>query len=159
MTIDETKKWWLAPEKIAWAHVLLESFRRWTGRDLIERVGSAEDQARNLFEVPFVVVSHGSEADPILNYGNRVALDLWAMDWSEFSRTPSRQTAEPLAQAERARMLETAAAQGYFSDYRGVRISKTGRRFLVEDAIVWNLIDPAGEKQGQAATFSKWTFQ
>jgi hypothetical protein len=159
MTTDETKKWWLTPEKIAWAQLLLESFRRWTGRELIERAGSAEDQARNLFEVSFVVVSHGSEADPILNYGNRIALNLWDMDWSEFSKTPSRQTAEPVAQAERARMLEAAAAQGYFSDYRGVRISRTGRRFLVEHAIVWNLIGAAGEKQGQAATFSKWTFQ
>lgn len=149
----------MAPEKIAWVHLLLDSYRRWTGHDLIERGGSEADQAKTLFEVPFVIVSHDNEADPILNYGNRVALALWAMEWKEFSRTPSRQTAEPDARAERERMLAAADASGYFADYRGVRISKTGRRFLVEDAIVWNLVDRDGRKRGQAATFSKWTFQ
>lgn len=157
--IDQEEGWWMTPEKIAWTQLLLESFRYWTGGDLMARCGSPMEQARMLFEVPFVVVSHGNEADPILNYGNRVALDLWAMDWAEFSKTASRHTAEPVAQGERERMLAEATARGYFSDYRGVRISKTGRRFLVEDAIVWNLVDTEGRKHGQAATFSKWTFQ
>lgn len=159
MVTDQQEDWWMTAEKIAWTQLLLESFRHWTGRDLIARCGSASQQATILFEVPFVIVSHGNEADPILNYGNRVALDLWAMDWAEFSRTPSRHTAEPVARGERERMLAEAATRGYFSDYRGVRISKTGRRFLVEDAIVWNLVDREGRKHGQAATFSKWTFQ
>lgn len=158
MTIDETKEWWLTPDKIAWAQILLESFRHWTGRSLIDRRGSPEVQARALFDAPFVVVSHDSQADPILNYGNRVALALWAMDWEEFSRTPSRHTAEPVDRAERERMLAEADARGFFADYRGVRISKNSRRFLVEDAIVWNLVDAEGRKCGQAATFSHWTF-
>ena len=159
MTIDKTKQWWMTAEKIAWVQLLLDSHRRWTGRDLIERRGSEAEDARTVYEAPFVVVSHGNEPDPILNYGNRIALDLWAMEWREFSRTPSRQTAEPEARAERERMLAAAATHGYFTDYRGVRISKTGRRFLVEDATVWNLIGGDGRKLGQAATFSKWTFQ
>jgi len=32
-----------------------------------------------MFEAPFVLISHGTEDDPILNYGNRVALWLWQM--------------------------------------------------------------------------------
>lgn len=55
-------------------------------------------------------------------------------------------------------MLERARAKGYLDDYRGVRISHSGRRFLIEQAVVWNVIDPAGHRQGQAATFSRWTF-
>ncbi|MDQ6733057.1 MAG: MEKHLA domain-containing protein, partial [Nitrospirota bacterium] len=39
---------------------------------------------------------------------------------------------------------------------RGVRISKTGRRFLVEQALVWNVLDVDGKMVGQAATFSQW---
>ena len=155
---DDEKDWWRTPDKIAWAQLILDSFRHWTGRDLIPNRGNAYDRAMHLFEVPFVVVSHGSEPDPVLNYGNRVALNLWDMEWKEFSRTPSRHTAEPVNRAERERMLSAAAERGYFTDYRGVRISKTGRRFLVEDAIVWNLVDVTGCKRGQAATFSKWTF-
>jgi len=150
--------WWLTPGNVAWAGVLLDSFRRWTGRDLIERLGSDEDQAQALFAAPFVVASHGTEADPVLNYGNRAALDLWEMEWTEFSRTPSRLTAEPVNRAERGRMLAEAAARGFFTDYRGVRISRSGRRFLVENAIVWNLVDADDRPRGQAATFSRWTF-
>ena len=150
--------WWLAPKKVAWTRVLLDSFRRWTGRELIEREGSPEDQAQRLFAAPFVVVSHGTETDPILNYGNQAALRLWEMEWQEFSRTPSRLTAEPVGRAERERMLAEAAARGFFAGYRGVRISRTGRRFLVESAIVWNLGDEGNHMRGQAATFSQWKF-
>jgi hypothetical protein len=60
--------------------------------------------------------------------------------------------------AEREWMLERARVQGYVDNYRGVRISNSGRRFLVESAIVWSVIDQAGRRQGQAATFSRWTF-
>jgi hypothetical protein len=61
-------------------------------------------------------------------------------------------------QAERARMLAQAQTQGFIDDYKGVRISGTGKRFLVEQAIVWNVVGAEGEQIGQAATFSRWTF-
>ena len=141
-----------------WSQLLLDSFRHWTGRELVERTGSAEDQAQALFSASFVVVSHGTEEDPVLNYGNRIALELWDTTWEQFIRTPSRLTAEPMNQAERERMLARATARGFIHDYRGVRITKTGRRFLVEDALVWNVVDAKDQQQGQAATFSRWSF-
>lgn len=152
------KDWWAESARIIWTQRLLDSFYRWTGRELIERSGAAEAQAARLFAAPFVVVSHGAEPDPILNYGNRIALDLWEMEWETFSRTPSRLTAEPESRAERERMLAQAAAHGYIDDYRGRRISRTGRRFLVEQALVWNVVDDAGKKIGQAATFARWKY-
>ena len=148
---------WTQPGIIAWSQCLLDSFSRWTGRDLLARTGSPEDQARALFTAPCVVVSHGAEADPILNYGNQAALDLWEMTWEQLTNTPSRLTAEPMNRDERARMLALAATQGYFTGYRGVRVSATGKRFLVEDATVWNVIDASGIRIGQAATFARWT--
>jgi len=149
---------WADPAVIRWNQLLLDSFRRWVGRELIERKGRPEEQARALFQAPFVVVSHGMEADPILNYGNRIALDLWELDWERFTKTPSRLTAEPVNQAERARMLVRAREKGFIDDYKGVRISGTGKRFLVEQAIVWNVVDGTGIQRGQAATFSRWKF-
>lgn len=110
-----------------------------------------------MFLAPIVIVSHDLEADPILNYGNRQALELWEMDWESFVGTPSRLTAEPMNQAERARMLERAARDGYIDRYCGVRVSRKGRRFFVEDALVWNVVDARGVKQGQAATFARWS--
>ena len=104
-----------------------------------------------------MVVSHLDSDDPILNYGNRQALDLWEMTWEEFTATPSRLTAEPVNRDERARMLRQVTARGFVDDYRGVRISRTGRRFLVERATVWNVVDGDGNRRGQAAAFSRWT--
>ena len=137
--------------------LLLDSFARLLGRELISRQGSAEAQAERLFQAPFVVVSHGTEADPILNYGNAAALALWEMDLATLTRTPSRLTAEPVHRDERARLLERTRRDGYVDDYAGIRISSTGRRFRIEQAIVWNLVDAAGIHRGQAATFDRWT--
>lgn len=149
---------WMDPEVVQWSRWLLDSYRHWIGRDLMGRIGDREFQSRALFESPKVVVSHGTEADPILNYGNRRALDLWEMTWEQLVKTPSRLTAEPVNRAEREWMLEQARTRGYVDTYRGVRISATGRRFLVENALVWNVLDSQGQQVGQAATFEQWTW-
>lgn len=148
---------WSRPHIIQWSQRLLDSYRHWTGQELIERTGGARHQARTLFEAPIVVVSHGIEADPILNYGNQTALDLWELSWDQLIQTPSRLTAEPDDRPERGRLLEQARATGYFDGYRGVRISSTGRRFLIERALIWTVVDSAGTPIGQAATFSHWS--
>lgn len=137
---------------------LLQSYRNWTGRNLVPASGSPEDRARFLFEEPFVVISHGIEDDPVLNYGNQAALRLWEMSWEEFTKMPSRLTAEPMEQAERARLLSEVSKNGYMDGYRGIRVTKTGRRFRVESARVWNLLDGRNRYCGQAATFSRWTY-
>ena len=146
-------------QTFAAAHVplLLDSFARFLGWDLIDRAGSAAEQAERLFHAPFVVVSHGTEADPVLNYGNAAALALWEMDFATLTRTPSRLTAEPVHRDERARLLERTRRDGFVDDYAGIRVSSTGRRFRIEQAIVWNLVDAAGILRGQAATFDRWT--
>lgn len=149
---------WTHPAVVEWTQWLLNSYHHWIGRELLERVGEPDFQAQALFEAPFVVVSHGREDDPILNYGNQMALDLWEMTWDRLVQAPSRLTAEPVNRAEREWMLEQARRRGYLDTYRGVRISATGRRFLVEDALIWNVVDHQGQGVGQAATFSRWTW-
>lgn len=142
---------------VSHARLLLDSFARFVGRELIPRDGSAADQAERLFGAPLVVVSHGIEPDPILNYGNAAALALWEMTPEQLVRTPSRLTAEPMHRDERARLLERTRRDGFVDDYSGIRISRTGNRFHIERAIVWNLVDDAGVHRGQAATFDRWT--
>ncbi|MCX5722692.1 MAG: MEKHLA domain-containing protein [Nitrospirae bacterium] len=153
-----TSQAWTDPPVIEWSQLLLNSFRRWTGRELLERVGDPAYQAHALFLSPFVVVSHGAEEDPLLNYGNQMALDLWELPWDQFVQTPSRLTAEPINRAEREWMLEQAKVRGYLDTYRGVRITSTGRRFLVDNARIWNVVDAQGQRVGQAASFSQWTW-
>jgi hypothetical protein len=137
---------------------LLRSFRHWTGRGLLSESGTPEELVERLYHHPAVVLSHGIEADPIINYGNAAALRLWETTWEEFTTTPSRLTAEPVAREERARLLAEAAKKGHLDRYRGIRISKTGRRFEIEGAIVWTVLDEEDRTVGQAATFDHWRY-
>jgi hypothetical protein len=125
---------------------------------LIAAPRHTDNLAQTLFEAPFVLLSHGTESDPILNYGNRMALTLWETDWEQFTRMPSRLTAEPLAREERAHVLTDVARRGYTNSYQGVRISTAGRRFLIERAVVWTIVDAHEGYRGQAAMFEKWTY-
>ena len=58
---------------------------------------------------------------------------------------------------ERRRLLDEVGRHGFIENYSGIRISKTGRRFRINHATVFNLLDPAGQYVGQAATFEDWT--
>ena len=146
---------WQQPEIIRWSQILTTNYQRLLERELIS-ADTTEELAKALFQAPFVVVSHNNQADPILNYGNQTALDLWSLSWQELNQTPSRLTAEPVNRSTRAQMLKQAAKRGYIDDYQGIRISSTGKRFAIARAIIWNLEDESGIKCGQAATFADW---
>lgn len=147
---------WLQPDLLAHARLLTSSYARLLGQDLLPDCADDAEFATRIFQLPFVVVSHGTEADPVLNYANQVALDLWKMDWQTLTLTPSRYTAQPMLRDERARMLDTVTRQGYIDDYAGIRIASDQSRFRIVRATVWNLTDAAGLARGQAATFSDW---
>ncbi len=149
---------WASDWAVAHAATLARSFRHWLGRDLLSGVTEPQAFAEALFTAPFVLVSHGTQTDPVLNYGNRDALALWEMSWDELTRTPSRLTAEPVARDERARLLAEVAQHGHIANYAGVRISKSGRRFRIAQAVVWNLLDDNGAHYGQAAMFDRWGY-
>jgi hypothetical protein len=138
--------------------MLTRSFHHWTGRELLPGLPPGPELAAAIFAAPFVLVSHGTEADPILNYGNREALELWEMSWEVLTCTPSRLTAESPNREERSRLLARVTRDGFIDNYSGVRISKSGRRFRIDQAIVWNLLNAAGQPAGQAAMFYRWEF-
>jgi hypothetical protein len=68
----------------------------------------------------------------------------------------SRLSTEPDRREDRDRLLEAVAQRGFVEGYRGVRISKSGRRFWVEDVTMWNLVDDDDIRRGQAAVFLRW---
>ena len=149
---------WQSEAIAAHSEILVRSLEHWTGRNLLPGITTPVELAQGLFDAPFVLVSHGTQADPVLNYGNASALALWELSWEEFTRTPSRFTAEAPNREERARLLATVTAQGFIDNYSGVRISQNGRRFRIAQATVWNLLTRAGHHYGQAAMFSQWEF-
>ncbi|WP_372638194.1 MEKHLA domain-containing protein [Cohnella sp.] len=140
------------------SRLLLDSYRRATGRDLLAPVPAPGKAAAALFRAPFVLLSHGTEADPVLNYGNAAALKLWEMTWEQFTRTPSRLTAEPMERSQREKLLADAKEKGYSDGYYGIRISSGGRRFEIRNVLLWSVTDEQGSYRGQAAVFSEWAY-
>lgn len=134
--------------------LIVTSYRRLTGKPLIDDALSDVVALREaVWNAPRAIVAHGTEDDPIFFYGNRLALQLFEMSFEEFARLPSRLSAEPLAQEARVKLLDKVTLQGYVDNYSGMRIAKSGRRFMITDTTVWNLIDEGGEHRGQAAVF------
>jgi len=156
---------WLA----AHAALILAAHARLVGRPLLgpEAAAAGEpapgdagrDQAtaRALYHSPLVILAHDAAEDPVFTYGNLAAQRRFELSWAELTALPSRCSAEPLDRAERARLLEAVARRGFIDDYAGVRVSRTGRRFRIERTVVWNLVDEAGRRLGQAAAFDHWT--
>jgi hypothetical protein len=105
---------------------------------------------------PFVVVAHNTAPDPRFIYANKSAQVCFEYSWDEFTRLPSRLSAEAPDRAERQQLLDAVTRNGFMAGYRGLRIAKSGRRFLIEDGLVWQLIDEDGISHGQAAVFSSW---
>lgn len=140
------------------ADLLRFSYHHWTGKSLVPSELDSIEGARYLYQARFVILSHGTEKkDPILNYANLAGLKIFELSWKELVDRPSRLTAEPQIRAERAALMKRVSENGYIDDYSGIRISKSGKRFYIESATVWNLINRRGTYLGQAARFSDWT--
>lgn len=139
------------------AKIIVESYYKWTKQHLLE-LDSRRPLLEQLDEAPFAILSHGIEDDPILNYGNQFTLRLWEMDFEQLCKTPSRLTAEPMAREARAKFMQQVTEQGYVSNYTGIRISQSQRRFYIKQATVFNLVDEFGKVVGQAATFKTYEY-
>ena len=140
-------------DKVEHVRNILNSFQRLTGRFIIDRKNAKKDFLE-IENGDFILVSHNCLKDPILNYGNQFALRLWEMNWNEFIKTPSKKTAEPDLRENRSKMLNIVSKQGYFDQYEGIRVSSTGKRFKIKNAIIWNVSDDKGNFIGQAAYFN-----
>lgn len=132
--------------------LIAESHLRLTGRQLV-----AESAADALWTAPLVIVAHDNAPDPIFFFGNARALALFETTPEAFTAMPSHLSAEAELREERARLMARVTRDGFIDDYSGIRVSAAGRRFRIQRATVWNLVDVAGRLHGQAAAFSDWT--
>jgi hypothetical protein len=147
----------MSPTDPHFFELLTSSYLRLVGKTLLPRDLVVSDAARWLYEdAGFCVLAHDTQADPRFVYANRPAQMLFEYCWDEFIGLPSRLSAEPAEQSERQHLLDQVAKQGFASNYAGIRISKSGRRFWIEDGTVWQLIDERGTLHGQAAVFKRW---
>jgi hypothetical protein len=134
--------------------LIVESYQRLTGKPLLVHVPAESNALRQaIWTAPVAIVAHGTEADPVFFYGNAYALRCFEMSFGEFARLPSRLSAEPMLQEAREKALRKVAEQGYTDGYSGMRIAKSGRRFMITECTIWNLADANGVYHGQAAVF------
>jgi len=137
---------------ISSADLLAGSYFRLTGHSLIPDQLMGADAAKWLYEAaPFGVLAHNNVPDPLFVYGNKAAQRLFEYEWDELITLPSRLSAEAPDREERQHLLEEVESRGFITGYRRIRISKSGRRFRIENATVWQLLDTDGKCHGQAA--------
>ena len=74
--------------------LLCSSYRHWTDKPLITKHSEPNKLIFELYAAPFAIVSHGIEEDPIFNFGNKVALELFELNWEQFIQLPSRYSVE-----------------------------------------------------------------
>lgn len=138
--------------------LLIQSYQRLLNRPIFSSTDNRQDLGRQAYAADFALLSHNTDDDPLFNYANQTALSLFELSWDEFIDMPSRLSAEPMNQQARERLLAEVARKGFIDDYAGVRISKTGKRFQIQNAVVWNIIDENGMYRGQAACFKDWLY-
>lgn len=135
------------------AGLIINSHETIVGFPLMNSNSAGAVAARELFNLENAVLAHDTQTDPIFRYANLSALALFEYTWEELMELPSRLSAEQEAQSKRDQTMRTVLRDGYISNYNGVRITKSGRRFVIENATIWNLIEDNGSPAGQAATF------
>jgi hypothetical protein len=120
--------------------LLTSSYERLVGSSL----APADREPSWLYhEAPFAVVAHNIEPDPRFIYANKTAQICFEYSWNEFTTLPSR-------------LLDAVSRNGFVTGYRGIRIAKSGRRFWIENGVVWQLLGVDGTCRGQAAMFPSW---
>ncbi len=137
--------------------LLAGSYRRLTGAEppFLDPAKPA-DAAWLYTQAPACVLAHDTAPDPRFIYANKAAQDLFEYSWDEFVATPSRLSAEAPDRAVRQRLLDAVARDGFASGYAGIRIAKSGRRFMIDDGVLWQLRAQDGTLHGVAASFARW---
>jgi len=133
------------------AGVILDSYRRLLGRELIDRSGDAADDARRLFALPKAVLAHDTGRPAILDWVNAAAAAAFDAAPEALLGRPSASTAPADAAPERETLFVRLRERGFVEGYSGVRVSLTGRRFVIADVTVFELRDRDGRTAGHAA--------
>lgn len=104
----------------------------------------------------FVVLSHGTQPDPIFNYGNKAGLELFNYEIEDFCKNPSRLSTIPELEEDREESYKTAIKnRGHGYIYDAIRVKSDGKLFIIDKILVWTVIDEAAKRIGLAAVFDR----
>jgi MEKHLA domain len=158
-----------------------KSLRRWTGRGVFERMGlgttdssttrttsSSSDENDDDSELQryyekiyldnrYVLITHGTESDPIYNFANRAALTAFWRSYSSMIQLPSARSVvlQSKDESRRIQLMKSVTENNYVENATGVRIRDDGRFVKLVDAVVWNCFDDDDTYIGQAAFFDR----
>ncbi|MDB4165703.1 MEKHLA domain-containing protein [Gammaproteobacteria bacterium] len=136
--------------------LLMQSYCALLGRPIIDGVDVPSVQ--QVCNADFALVSHGTEPDPLFNFGNDLALTLFERSFEDFVQLPSRKSSGQTRDEDRIRLLYEVTRNGFIENYSGVRVSASGRKFEISNAVVWNVVDEHEVYRGQAAKISTWRY-
>ncbi|SOE99432.1 PAS domain S-box-containing protein [Burkholderia sp. OK233] len=141
---------------LAFYQLLADSYAQLLGRPLVQQAMPVAEATEWLYEnAPFAVLAHNTDPDPLFIYGNKAAQRRFGYSWDELTRLPSRLSAEAPNREERQQFLARVQRLGYEAGYKGVRITKSGQRFMIEEATLWQLLDTDGKLHGQAVVIPR----
>jgi hypothetical protein len=105
----------------------------------------------------YVLITHGTEADPIYNFANRAACTAFWRSYDDVVQLPSARSVvlQSDDEAKRIELMKAVTNQGYVEGATGIRVRDDGRFIKLVDAVVWNVVDNDGTHIGQAAFFDR----
>ena len=147
------------------------SLRLWTGKGVLERMGMTtvdadqrDDQNGDYEQVylndRYVLITHGTEDDPIYNFANRAALAAFWRPWDDMVRLPSSQSVvlRSVDASKRIELMKSVTDNNYVENATGIRVRDDGKFIQLVDAVVWNIVDDDDDRTyiGQAAFFDRY---
>lgn len=104
----------------------------------------------------FGILSHGTQEDPIYNYGNRASLELFDQTLENLCQTPSRYSTVESLMDDRDRLIQQINDVGYGIITNGVRTTTKGHLFVIKTIWIWHVYhDEDGRRIGLAALYDR----
>eukprot|EP00980_Cylindrotheca_fusiformis_P010429 scaffold2315_cov113-Cylindrotheca_fusiformis.AAC.22 len=141
--------------------LLSESLKKSSGTDMFQWINGESDEmsVTSASQVDsntrFGVLSHGTQPDPIYNYGNRASLELFEYSLEELCRTPSRFSTVPELMGDRSKLIEEIESKGFGYIDDAIRVSAKGKLFLISKILVWTVFDDDNHRIGLAAIYDR----
>jgi hypothetical protein len=105
----------------------------------------------------FGIMSHGVQADPVFNYANLAALELFKYSINDLCKLPSRYSTLPHLEQDRDNTLKEIAKSDYGYIHDGMRQTSEGRVILTSEILYWVVYDDDGTRIGHAAVYDAST--
>jgi len=103
----------------------------------------------------FGVLSHGTQPDPVYNYGNLASLELFEQTIEKLCQTPSRFSTIPELMEDRSDLIKAIEKDGHGTIHNAIRISAEGHPFEIPQIKVWTVRDDDGKRIGLAAIYDR----